>query len=102
AKDKTGLGFGDQLTENDSSGSKFFNSVFHSRSSDRDDNQTNDRFKKDNGYHVVPPPLIGNYISPLADLSFAGLDDSVYRPTTNKTSASVSQVEISTSLVSWF
>ncbi|GKG13496.1 hypothetical protein Tco_0350456, partial [Tanacetum coccineum] len=33
----------------------------------------------------------------LADLSFAGLDDSVYRPTTNKTSASMSQVETSTS-----
>ncbi|GJY79849.1 hypothetical protein Tco_0485650 [Tanacetum coccineum] len=30
---------------------------------------------------------------PLADLSFAGLDDSIYRPTANKTSASVSQVE---------
>ncbi|GJU95839.1 hypothetical protein Tco_1320595 [Tanacetum coccineum] len=34
---------------------------------------------------------------PLADLSFLGLDDSVYRPTANKTSASVSQVETSTS-----
>ncbi|GJU16064.1 hypothetical protein Tco_1144030 [Tanacetum coccineum] len=65
--------------------------------SDGDDNQTNDKFKKDNGYHVVPPPLIGNYIPPLADLSFARLDDPVYRPTTNKTSASVSQVEKSTS-----
>ncbi|GJS03607.1 hypothetical protein Tco_0320115, partial [Tanacetum coccineum] len=64
-----------------------------SRSSDGDDNQTNDRFKKDNGYHVVPPPLTGNYMPPLADLSFTGLDDSVYRPTANKTSASVSQVE---------
>ncbi|GJX03400.1 putative ribonuclease H-like domain-containing protein [Tanacetum coccineum] len=93
AKDKTGLGYGDQLNENDSSGSELFNSVFDSRSSDGDDNQTNDRFKKDNGYHVVPPPLTGNYMPPLADLSFAGLDDSVYRPTTNKTSASVSQVE---------
>ncbi|GKD93545.1 hypothetical protein Tco_1373382 [Tanacetum coccineum] len=30
---------------------------------------------------------------PLADLSFAGLDDFVYRPTANKTSASVSQVK---------
>ncbi|GJU03455.1 putative ribonuclease H-like domain-containing protein [Tanacetum coccineum] len=56
---------------------------------------TNDRFKKDNGYHVVRPPLTGNYKPPLADLSFAGLDDSVYRPTANKTSASVSQVETS-------
>ncbi|GJY46120.1 putative ribonuclease H-like domain-containing protein [Tanacetum coccineum] len=41
----------------------------------------------------VPPPLTVNYMPPLADLSFAGLDDSVYRPTSNKTSASVSQVE---------
>ncbi|GJW25745.1 putative ribonuclease H-like domain-containing protein [Tanacetum coccineum] len=60
------------------------NSVFDSRSSDGDDNQTNDRFKKDNGYHDVPPPLTGNYMPPLADLSFAGLDDSVYWPTANK------------------
>ncbi|GJZ42002.1 ribonuclease H-like domain-containing protein [Tanacetum coccineum] len=100
SKDKTDLGYGDQLNENDSSDSELFNSVFDILSSDRDDNQTNDRFKKDNGYHVVPPPLTGNYMPPLADLSFAGLDDSVYRPTTNKTSASVSQVETSTSQTS--
>ncbi|GJX52278.1 putative ribonuclease H-like domain-containing protein [Tanacetum coccineum] len=36
AKDKTGLGYGDQLNENDSSGSELFNSVFDSRSSDGD------------------------------------------------------------------
>ncbi|GKB60600.1 hypothetical protein Tco_0916786, partial [Tanacetum coccineum] len=65
-------GYGDQLNENDSSGSELFNSVFDSHLSDGDDNQTNDRFKKDNGYHVVPPPLTGNYMPPLADLSFAG------------------------------
>ncbi|GJT31785.1 putative ribonuclease H-like domain-containing protein [Tanacetum coccineum] len=93
SKDKTGLGYGDQLNENDSSGSELFNSVFDSRSSDGDDNQTNDRFKKDNEYHVVPPPLTGNYMPQLADLSFVGLDDSVYRPIANKTSASVFQVE---------
>ncbi|GJW88592.1 hypothetical protein Tco_0163932 [Tanacetum coccineum] len=74
--------------------------IFDSRSSDGVDNQTNDRFKKDNGYHAVPPPLTGNYMPPLADLSFAGLDDSVYRPTTNKTSASMSQVETSISQTS--
>ncbi|GKB56614.1 hypothetical protein Tco_0912800 [Tanacetum coccineum] len=81
-------------------GSKSFNNVFDSRSSDGDDNQTNDRFKKDNGYHVVPPPLTRNYMPPLANLSIAGLDDFVYRPTTNKTSASVSQAEISITLPS--
>ncbi|GKA61777.1 hypothetical protein Tco_0761296, partial [Tanacetum coccineum] len=97
---KTGLGYGDQLNENDSSGSELFNSVFDSSSSDGDDNQTNDRFKKDNGYHAVPPPITGNYITPLADLSFEGLNDSVYRPTTNKTSVNVSQVEASTSQTS--
>ncbi|GJV34635.1 hypothetical protein Tco_1395035 [Tanacetum coccineum] len=43
AKDKIGLRYGDQLNENDSSGSKLFNSVFDSCSSDGDDNQTNDR-----------------------------------------------------------
>ncbi|GJV20997.1 ribonuclease H-like domain-containing protein [Tanacetum coccineum] len=85
----------DQLNENDSSGSELFNSVFDSRSSDRDDTQTNDRFKKDNEYHTVPPPVSGNYMPPLANLSFAGLDDSVYRPSANKNSANVSQVETS-------
>ncbi|GJT85388.1 hypothetical protein Tco_1067105 [Tanacetum coccineum] len=65
-----------------------------------DGNQTNERFKKDNRYHDVPPPLTGNYMPPLADLSFAGLDDYVYRLTANKTSASVSQVEASTSQIS--
>ncbi|GJS86713.1 hypothetical protein Tco_0769349 [Tanacetum coccineum] len=100
SKDKIGLGYGDQWNENDSSGSELSNSMFDSRSSDGDNNQTNDRFKKDNGYHVVPPPLTGNYMPPQADLSFAGLDDSVYRPIANKTSASVSQVETSTSQTS--
>ncbi|GJV07716.1 hypothetical protein Tco_1345372 [Tanacetum coccineum] len=90
SKDKTGLGYGDKLNENDSSGSELFNSIFDSRSSDGDDNQTNDRFKKDNGYHVVLPPITRNDMPPLADLSFAGLDDFVYRPTANKSSASVS------------
>ncbi|GKF72102.1 hypothetical protein Tco_0208216, partial [Tanacetum coccineum] len=40
-----------------------------------------------------PPPVTRNYMPPLADLSFAGLDDYVYRPTSSKTSAKVSQVE---------
>ncbi|GKB56142.1 putative ribonuclease H-like domain-containing protein [Tanacetum coccineum] len=63
SKDNTGLGYEDQLNENDSS------------------------VQKDIGYHAVPPPLTGNYMPPLADLSFAGLNNSVYRPTANKTSA---------------
>ncbi|GJW78399.1 putative ribonuclease H-like domain-containing protein, partial [Tanacetum coccineum] len=48
-----------------------------------DDNQTNVRFNKDNGYHVFLL-LLWEYMPPLADRCFAGLDASVYRPTTNK------------------
>nr|GEU62060.1 hypothetical protein [Tanacetum cinerariifolium] len=90
AKDKTGLGYEDQLSESDS---EVLPSVFDIHSTDGDDNPTNDRFKKGNGYHAVPPPLTGNYMPPLADLSFAGLDDSIYRPTSNKVSASISKGE---------
>ncbi|GKG51352.1 hypothetical protein Tco_0541736, partial [Tanacetum coccineum] len=80
AKDKTGLGYGDQLNENDCEVvENMSESVFDSRSSDGDDIQANDSFKKVDGYHAVPPPLTGNYIPPKADLSFAGLDDSVYK-----------------------
>ncbi|GJS68161.1 hypothetical protein Tco_0682726 [Tanacetum coccineum] len=93
-KDKTGLGYGDQLNESYSSGSELFNSVFDSRSSDGDDNQTNDRFKKGDGYHAVPPPLTGNYMPPLADLSFARLDDSVYSVEMPKDSVRSSEVLI--------
>ncbi|GJS74192.1 putative ribonuclease H-like domain-containing protein [Tanacetum coccineum] len=41
--------------------------------------QVNDRFKIGEGFHVVPPPYTGNYMPSRPDLSFAGLDDSVYR-----------------------
>nr|GEY98209.1 hypothetical protein [Tanacetum cinerariifolium] len=75
AKDKTGLGYGYQLSESDS---EVLPSVLDSRLSDGDDNPTNDRFKKGDGYHV-------------ADLSFTGLDDSVYRYTANKASSSISK-----------
>ncbi|GJY89558.1 hypothetical protein Tco_0504754 [Tanacetum coccineum] len=91
SKDKTSLGYGDQLNKSDS---EVINSVF--------DNQTNDRFKKGNEYHAVPPPLTGNYMPPLADLSFAGLDDSVYRPIANKASASISNGEESVTQTSNF
>nr|GFB69037.1 hypothetical protein [Tanacetum cinerariifolium] len=88
AKDKTGLGYRDQLSERDS---EVLPCVFNSRLSDGDDDPTNDRFKKDDGYHAILPPLTWNYMPPLAYLSFTGLDDCVYRPTTNKASASISK-----------
>ncbi|GJY34434.1 hypothetical protein Tco_0418903 [Tanacetum coccineum] len=49
---------------------------------EEENNQVNDRFKKVEGYHAVPPPYTGNYMPSRPDLSFAGLDDFVYK--TNK------------------
>ncbi|GKF60981.1 hypothetical protein Tco_0177767, partial [Tanacetum coccineum] len=54
-------------------------SVFNSRESDVDDSPVNDRFKTGEGFHAVLPPYTGNYMSPRPDLSFAGLDESVFQ-----------------------
>nr|GEY29380.1 ribonuclease H-like domain-containing protein [Tanacetum cinerariifolium] len=35
--------------------------------------------RKGEGYHAVPPPLTENYMPPKFDLSFARLDDSIYK-----------------------
>ncbi|GJZ21176.1 retrovirus-related pol polyprotein from transposon TNT 1-94 [Tanacetum coccineum] len=43
---------------------------FH-RSSDEEITPANDRFSKADGYHAVPPPIIGNFLTPRADISFA-------------------------------
>ncbi|GKE23768.1 putative ribonuclease H-like domain-containing protein, partial [Tanacetum coccineum] len=64
ANNKTGLSYDSQLNESQSN---------------VDDNPVNDRFKIVEGFHAVLPPFTGNYLPPRADLSFAGLDDSVYR-----------------------
>nr|GEZ80383.1 ribonuclease H-like domain-containing protein [Tanacetum cinerariifolium] len=53
--------------------------VFDNRSSDDENSLANDRFKKGEGYHAVPPPLTRNYMPPKSDLSFARLDDSIYK-----------------------
>ncbi|GJW95172.1 ribonuclease H-like domain-containing protein, partial [Tanacetum coccineum] len=39
-------------------------------------------------FHAVPPPYIGNYMPSRPDLSFAGLDDSVYKTKVSETIAS--------------
>nr|GFB19364.1 hypothetical protein [Tanacetum cinerariifolium] len=53
--------------------------MFNNRSSDEENSVANDRFKKGEGYHAVPLPLTGNYMPPKPDLSFARLDDSIYK-----------------------
>ncbi|GJS52120.1 ribonuclease H-like domain-containing protein [Tanacetum coccineum] len=55
------------------------------------DNPVNDRFKKVEGYHAVPPPYTRNYMPSRPDLSFAGLDDSIYKTKVNETKTSISK-----------
>ncbi|GJU43500.1 putative ribonuclease H-like domain-containing protein [Tanacetum coccineum] len=80
--DKNGLGFGTQMddlsnkSETDSENSL---TVFEVRSSDEESTLANNRFTKANEYHAVPPPIIGNPLTPRADISFAGLDEYAFR-----------------------
>ncbi|GJT20545.1 hypothetical protein Tco_0890482 [Tanacetum coccineum] len=101
-KDKTGLGYDGQMNESDLNDihvnesevlDNVFDSVFDSRESNGDNNQVNDMFKKGEGYHAVPPPYTGNYMPPRPDLSFARLDDSVFKSTVSETITSVSKID---------
>nr|GEU47476.1 hypothetical protein [Tanacetum cinerariifolium] len=58
---------------------KVIETVFDNYLSDEENSVANDRFKKGEGYHAVPPLLTGNYMPPKPDLSFARLDHSIYK-----------------------
>ncbi|GJX90874.1 putative ribonuclease H-like domain-containing protein, partial [Tanacetum coccineum] len=85
AKDKNGLGYGTQMNEmsnKSETDSKISMSVFEVRSSDEEMTLANDRFSKAYGYHAVPPPIIGNFLTPRADISFTeiaakAIDDAI-------------------------
>ncbi|GJU85706.1 putative ribonuclease H-like domain-containing protein [Tanacetum coccineum] len=81
ARDKTGLGYSTQLNElssNHETDSENSLSIFDGRSSDDEHIPENDKFSK-NGYKAVPPPITGNFLTPRADISFAGLDEYAIR-----------------------
>ncbi|GJR27106.1 ribonuclease H-like domain-containing protein [Tanacetum coccineum] len=82
ARDKTSLGYGTQLNEmsnNSKTDNEISLSVFDVRSSDEENTPANDKFSKADRFHVVPPPIIGNFLTPRADISFAGLDEYAIR-----------------------
>ncbi|GJZ88281.1 hypothetical protein Tco_0660063 [Tanacetum coccineum] len=86
AKDKACLGYDSQMNE-----SEVVHSVFNSRESDVDNCHVNDRFKTGKGFHAIPPPYTRNYMPLRPDLSFAGLDDSVYKTKVSETETSISK-----------
>ncbi|GJZ04562.1 ribonuclease H-like domain-containing protein [Tanacetum coccineum] len=105
AKDKTGLGYDGQMNESKLNNihmneSEVVHSVFNSRESDVDDNPVNDRFKTGEGFHAVPPPYNGNYMPLRLDLSFVGLDESVFKSAVRKTTTSVPETDTSISKTS--
>ncbi|GKF26225.1 hypothetical protein Tco_0082119 [Tanacetum coccineum] len=82
ARDRTSLRYGTQLNEmsdKSETDSEISMSVFEVRSSDEESTPTNDRISKEDGYHDVPPPITGNFLTPRADISFAGLDEYAIR-----------------------
>nr|GEX59766.1 retrovirus-related Pol polyprotein from transposon TNT 1-94 [Tanacetum cinerariifolium] len=91
AKDKSGLGYGNQIHEGALSyENEVLESVFDSRSSDVKDSHVNDRFAKLERMHAVPPPMTGIYMPPK---SYFGIDESkfTYGPKQSKTSESDSK-----------
>ncbi|GKA42364.1 putative ribonuclease H-like domain-containing protein, partial [Tanacetum coccineum] len=87
-RDKSGLGYGNQIHEGVLSYEKeVLESVFDSRSSDVEDSPVNDRFAKVEGMHAVPPPMTGIYMPSKSDF---GIDESnfTYGPKQSKTSES--------------
>ncbi|GKA52466.1 hypothetical protein Tco_0745781, partial [Tanacetum coccineum] len=101
---KTGIGFDSQMTENElhdihKNNIELFESAFDSSVNEikEENNQVNDRFKKVKGYHAVSPPYTGNYMPSIPDLSFARLDDSVYKMNVSETITSVPRNESTTS-----
>ncbi|GJW47925.1 retrovirus-related pol polyprotein from transposon TNT 1-94 [Tanacetum coccineum] len=82
AKDKNRLGYGTQLDEMSNKSeidSEVSMSVFEVRSSDEEITPANDGRSKADGYHPVPPPITGNFLTLRADISFAGLDELAIR-----------------------
>nr|GEV09853.1 hypothetical protein [Tanacetum cinerariifolium] len=96
AKVKTGLEYDSQFNEKEVLNRKeeeVTETMFDNRSSDEENSVANDRFKKGEGYHAVPPPLTGNYMPPKPDLSFAELYDSIYKVKISETVTSLAKDE---------
>ncbi|GKD78633.1 hypothetical protein Tco_1341254 [Tanacetum coccineum] len=70
--------------------------VFEVRSSDDESTLANNRFTKVSEYHVIPPPITGNPLTPRADISFAGLDEYAFRNKIIKSKTTETNMTIST------
>ncbi|GJR60780.1 hypothetical protein Tco_1502942 [Tanacetum coccineum] len=69
----------DEMSNKFETDSEISMSIFEVRSSDEEITSANNRFSKADGYHTVPPPIIGNFLTPRANISFASLDEFAIR-----------------------
>ncbi|GJX46065.1 putative ribonuclease H-like domain-containing protein [Tanacetum coccineum] len=60
------------------------------------DSQMNDKYKSGEGYHVVPPPYIGNFLPPKPDLVLADKDEYVFNESVTSVPA-IATSEVKTS-----
>ncbi|GJT55930.1 putative ribonuclease H-like domain-containing protein [Tanacetum coccineum] len=92
---KSGVGFDSQMNENELHDCHLNESASDSSVNEieEENNKVNDRFKKFEGYHPVPPPYTRNYMPSRSDLSFAGLDDSVYKTNVSEIISCVPRIE---------
>ncbi|GKC28537.1 ribonuclease H-like domain-containing protein, partial [Tanacetum coccineum] len=74
------IGYGTQLNEMSNKSemdSEISMSVFEVRSSDEEITPADDRLSKADGYHAFPPPITRNFLTPRANISFAGKTNEV-------------------------
>nr|GEX09441.1 retrovirus-related Pol polyprotein from transposon TNT 1-94 [Tanacetum cinerariifolium] len=85
-----------QLSENEMPKCEIFETTSDSSMSeiDEDNNQEKDRYKVEIGYHALPPCYTRNYMPPRADLSFARLDESMFKFKISETRTCVNENEL--------
>ncbi|GJW16553.1 putative ribonuclease H-like domain-containing protein [Tanacetum coccineum] len=95
-RDKSGLGYGDQVHDGVLSyENEVFQSVFDSRSSDVEDSPVHDRFANVEGMHAVPPLMTGNYMPSGPDRE---VDDSMFTYGLKQSKTSESDTQTSNNL----
>ncbi|GKC15627.1 hypothetical protein Tco_1012409 [Tanacetum coccineum] len=85
------IAFLNQMKDSQMNESEVVHSVVNIRESNVDDSPVNDKFKIGEWFHAVPPPYTRNYMPSRPDLSFAGLDDSVYKTKVRENETSISK-----------
>ncbi|GJU40938.1 hypothetical protein Tco_1193895, partial [Tanacetum coccineum] len=69
----------DDLSNKSDTDSENSLTVFEVRSSDKESILEYNRFTKANEYHVAPPTITGDPLTPRPDISFVGLDEYAFR-----------------------